>query len=64
MAFFSIHFPSNPEAGFGSSRDLFIQFIAVYHMMPGIGQGIDMAPASVMTVVVITVFLSFVVVVL
>ena len=62
--FISIHLPSRPEAGSGSSRGLFIQLMTVYHMTLGIGQGIDTARESVMTVVVVTVFMSFVVVVL
>ena len=62
--FFSIHLQPSPEVGSGSSRDVFMQLVTVWHMTLGIGQGIDTATASVLTVVVVTVFMSFVVVVL
>ena len=46
------------------SEGLFSTLVTVYHMTLGIGQGIDISNASVVTVVVVSAFTSFVVVVL
>ena len=44
--------------------DLFFTLATVYHMTLGIGTGIDMSTASVTTVAVMTLLMSFVIVVL
>ena len=59
--FFAIHLPS---AASRSDSYVFSMLVNVYHMTLGIGQGIETAREAVMTVVVVTVFMSFVVVVL
>ena len=57
--FFAIH-----QSRSGSIHSLFSTLVTVCHMMLGIGQGIDTSNESMMTVVVVTAFSSFVVVVL
>ena len=57
--FFAIH-QSRPD----NIHGLFSMLVTVFHMTLGIGQGIDTSNASLMTVVVVTAFTSFVVVVL
>ena len=57
--FFAIHQPRSD-----STHGLFSKLVTVYHMTLGIGQGIDISNASMMMVAVVTVFTSFVVVVL
>ena len=60
MLFFTINLSSIPDSDSGLFRTL----VAVYHMTLGIGAGIDIERASVTMVVVVTIFMSFVVVVL
>lgn len=62
--FFVIHMPSSQDSGSGTVHELFQMLVNVLHMSLGIGQGIDTSTASVTTVAVVTVFTSFVVVVL
>ena len=57
--FFAIH-----QSTSDSIHGLFSTLVTVFHMTLGIGQGIDTSSASMMTVVVVTAFSSFVVVVL
>ena len=57
--FFAIHLSRSD-----SIEDLFSTLVTVFHMTLGIGQGIDTSNAPVMTMVVVTAFSSFVVVVL
>ena len=57
--FFAIHLSRSD-----SSHGLFPTLLIVYQMALGIGQGFDTSNASVVTVAVVTVFTSFVVVVL
>ena len=61
MLFFTINLPPSLESdGLGLFRTL----VTVYHMTLGFGVGIDTDHASVTTVVVVTLFMSFIVVVL
>ena len=62
--FFTINLPSSPEFRSNNSIGLFQTLVTTYHMMLGMGQGIDISTASVTTVAVMTLFMSFVVVVL
>ena len=62
--FFAIYLPSSPESSSDSNHGLFRTIVTVYHMTLGIGSGIDYETASALTVTVLTVFTSFVVVVL
>ena len=62
--FLTIQLASNAEAGSDGISDLFRTLVAVYHMALGIGQGIDISTTSDLTVIVVTIFTSFVVVVL
>ena len=64
MLFFTINLSANPDFDGDSSLSLFRTLVTVYHMTLGIGTGIDTEHASVTTVMVVTVFMSFVVVVL
>ena len=64
MLFFTINLSSNPDFESDSGLGLFRTLVTVYHMTLGIGTGIDTEQASVMTVVVVTLFMSFVVVIL
>jgi hypothetical protein len=64
MLFFTINLSSSPDFDSDSSLGLFRTLVTVYHMTLGIGAGIDISTASVTTVVVVTLFMSFVVVVL
>ena len=64
MLFFTINLSSSPEFDSDSSLGLFRTLVTVYHMTLGIGAGIDTSNASVTTVAVVTVLMSFVVVVL
>ena len=57
--FFAIH-QSRSE----SIEGLFATLVTVYHMTLGIGQGIDTSSTSDLTVIVVTIFTSFIVVVL
>ena len=61
--FFSINLPSSPEFRPDDSLGVFRPLVTVYHMALGIGQA-DFSTASVMTVMMVTTFMSFVVVVL
>ena len=60
MLFFTINLSSSADFDSGLFRTL----VTVYHMTLGIGAGIDTEHASATTVLVVTLFLSFVVVVL
>ena len=62
--FFAIYLPSSLESRSDNIHGLFRTFVTVYHMTLGTGQGIDTETASALTVAVVTVFTSFVVVVL
>ena len=64
MLFFTINLSSSPDFDSGSGLGLFRTLVTVYHMTLGIGTGIDTEHASVATVVVVSIFMSFVVVVL
>ena len=64
MLFFTIHLLASADFESGSGLDLFRTLVTVFHMTLGIGAGIDTEHASVTTVVVVTLFMSFVVVVL
>ena len=57
--FFAIH-----QSTSDSTEGLFSTLVTVVHMTLGIGQGIDTSNESMVTVAVVTVFSSFVVVVL
>ena len=63
MLFFTINLSSSPDFD-SDSLGLFRTLVTVYHMTLGIGAGIDTGHASVTTVMVVTLFMSFVVVVL
>ena len=60
--FFVIHLPFGFDSD--TSHGVFRMLVTVLHMSLGIGQGIDTSTASLTTVVVVTVFMSFVAVVL
>ena len=63
--FFTINLPStSPEFRPDNILGPFRPFVTVYHMALGIGQGTDSLAASAMTVIVVTLFMSFVIVVL
>lgn len=62
--FFTINLPSSREFRPDDTLGPFRPFVTVYHMALGIGQGIDMSTASVTTALIVTSFMSFVVVVL
>ena len=64
MLFFTINLSSSPDFDSDGSLRLFRTLVTVYHMTLGIGAGIDIQDASILTVVVVTLFMSFVVVVL
>ena len=64
MLFFTINLSVSADFDSGSSLGLFRTLVTVYHMTLGIGAGIDTEHASATTVVVVTLFMSFVVVVL
>ena len=64
MLFFTINLSSSSDFHSDSDLGLFRTLVTVYHMTLGIGAGIDTEKASVATVVVVTLFMSFVVVVL
>ena len=57
--FFAIH-----QSGSDSIHGLFSTLVTVFHMTLGIGQGIDTSSTSDLTVIVVTIFTSFIVVVL
>lgn len=61
--FFSINLPSSPEFRPDDTLGAFRPLVTVYHMALGIGQA-DFSTTSVMTVLMVTAFMSFVVVVL
>ena len=63
MLFFTINLPSSPDPD-SDGLSLFRTLVTVYHMTLGIGAGIDTENASFTTVLVVTLFMSFVVVVL
>ena len=63
MLFFTINLSSGPDFD-DSNLGLFRTLVTVFQMTLGIGQGIDISTASVTTVVGVTLFMSFVVVVL
>ena len=64
MLFFTINRQSSPDADSDGGLGLFRTLVTVYHMTLGIGSGIDTDNASVTTVVAVTLFMSFTVVVL
>ena len=63
MLFFTINLPSSLDLD-SDGVGLFRTLVTVYHMTLGFGVGIDTEHAPVTTVVVVTLFMSFVVVVL
>ena len=63
MLFFTINLSASPGHD-SNGLGLFRTLVTVYHMTLGIGAGIDTEHESVTTVMVVTVFMSFVVVVL
>lgn len=62
--FFVINMPSSPQFGSDSTLGPFRPLVTVVHMTLGIGQGVDVAGASVITVLMVTFCMSFIVVVL
>ena len=64
MLFFTINLSSSLDVDPDNNLSLFRTLVTVYHMTLGIGAGIDIQDASATTVVVVTLFMSFVVVVL
>ena len=64
MLFFTINLSSSSDLDSEGGLGLFRTLVTVYHMTLGIGAGINTEHASIMTVVVVTLFMSFVVVVL
>ena len=64
MLFFTINLSSSLDVDPDINLSLFRTLMTVYHMTLGIGVGIDIQDAPIMTVVVVTLFISFVVVVL
>ena len=62
MLFFTINLSST--LGSSNGLGLFRTLVTVYHMTLGFGAGIDTEQASLTTVIVVTLFMSFVVVVL
>ena len=64
MLFFTINLSGSAGFDSGSGLGLFRTLVTVYHMTLGIGAGIDTEHAAATMVVVVTVFMSFVVVVL
>eukprot|EP01051_Picozoa_sp_SAG22_P022058 SAG22_NODE_5132_length_1080_cov_1.033639_2_plen_82_part_00 len=63
MLFFTINLSSSPDFDSDSYLDLFRTLVTVYQMTLGIGAGID-TKLGIGTVMVVTFFMSFVVVVL
>ena len=57
--YFAIH-----QSRSDSIHGLFSTLVTVYHMTLGIGQGIDTSTTSDLAVIVVTIFTSFIVVVL
>ena len=64
MLFFTINLSGSADVDSASGLGLFRTLVTVYHMTLGIGAGIDTENTTVTTVVVVTLFMSFVVVVL
>ena len=64
MLFFTINLSSSHDLDSDGGVGLFRTLVTVYHMTLGIGAGIDTEHASTTMVVVVTLFMSFVVVVL
>ena len=64
MLFFTINLSSSLDFDPDTTLGLFRTLVTVYHMTLGIGSGIDTDNASVTTVVAVTLFMSFTVVVL
>ena len=63
MLFFTINLSASLDHD-SDDLGLFRTLVTVYHMSLGIGAGIDTQHAPVATVMVVTIFMSFVVVVL
>ena len=64
MLFFTINLSSSLDFDPDTTLGLFRTLVTVYHMTLGIGAGIDTSTAPMTTVVVVSLFMSFVVVVL